>query len=337
MLQTRYNLSLTKNTDVNGLQHSPATNTVQNSFGIRRARLNIRSQVSERFDLGLLLNFAEFSNTNIAGRVLENAFARYSLNDHFHVIAGQFRPYFGLEDAIQNDFIKSLDFSNGYYLFGRNGWQSFQTGVAIYGNINKTGSVVPVKYFIGIHNGNGRNQQMDNDNGKHFYTRLEADVTKKTKLGVNGGIGTVKNIRGNVYGIDAKTVLPLNQLWEMELRSEYKNGNNFENFLLDSTIGKKLANHRMQTWFVNPIMRYKILNSQVKAIEFSSRFEHLRENYKINSNSWNTLTPMVSVELAEEIAAVLQVGANINRYKKQVPLTSQNNNTLFVTQLQLRF
>ena len=73
-----------------------------------------------------MLNFAEFNNSNLTGKVLEQAFVRYSHNKHLKIQLGQFRPYFGIEDKIPSEFIKSVDFSNGYYLLGKNGWQSFQ-------------------------------------------------------------------------------------------------------------------------------------------------------------------------------------------------------------------
>ncbi len=58
----------------------------------------------------MMLNFAEFNSSNLTGKVLEQAFVRYSHNKHLKIQLGQFRPYFGIEDEIPSEFIKSVDF-----------------------------------------------------------------------------------------------------------------------------------------------------------------------------------------------------------------------------------
>lgn len=49
----------------------------------------------------MMLNFAEFNSSNLTGKVLEQAFVRYSHNKHLKIQLGQFRPYFGIEDEIR--------------------------------------------------------------------------------------------------------------------------------------------------------------------------------------------------------------------------------------------
>ena len=87
---------------------------MSNSFNLRRARFIVKSKINDRFDLGIMLNFSEFNSSNVSGKVLEQAFVRYAHNKHLKIQLGQFRPYFGIEDEIPADFIKSVDFSNGY-------------------------------------------------------------------------------------------------------------------------------------------------------------------------------------------------------------------------------
>ena len=152
LLQTRYLVSLTDQVDVTGTNVADIDKLVSNSFNIRRARFIIKSKINDRFDLGIMLNFSEFNNSNVSGKVLEQAFVRYAHNQHLKIQLGQFRPYFGIEDEIPADFIKSVDFSNGYTLLGKNGWQSYQTGVAVYGDINNHKN--PFKYYVGVTNGN---------------------------------------------------------------------------------------------------------------------------------------------------------------------------------------
>lgn len=172
LLQTRYVLSLTNQVDVNGKHHDGVeSKPVTNSFLVKRARLMVKAAINDHFAANFMINFADFSTTP-TGKVLENAFIKYTLNKHFNVQAGQFRPFFGIEDVVPVDLIRTLDYSNQYYAFGNNGWQSFQIGVTVLGAINKD-DAKPLKYYAGVYNGNNRNQLTDNDNTKNLYLRLE--------------------------------------------------------------------------------------------------------------------------------------------------------------------
>ncbi|QDW24155.1 hypothetical protein FFJ24_004675 [Pedobacter sp. KBS0701] len=135
VLQTRYVLSMDKNVDINGKNYDPAmSKAISNTFMIKRARVMVKGDINDHFSANILANLAEF-NSDPTNKVLENAYIKYSLNEYFHIQAGQFRPFFGIEDAMAVDIIRTLDFSNQYYAFGKNGWQSFQTGLSVLGNV----------------------------------------------------------------------------------------------------------------------------------------------------------------------------------------------------------
>lgn len=334
LLQTRYLGSLTKNVDVNGKNFDPAgtAGKITNTFMLKRVRLLVKGTVNDHFSANLLVNFAEFSS-DPANKVLENAFIKYTLNKHFNVQAGQFRPFFGIEDVVQNDIIRTLDYSNQYYAFGASGWQSFQTGVAIYGNINKGGQL---RYYTGAYNGNNRNQATDNDNSKNVYGRLEADITKHLSLGINAAQGSLGAGTGNALGIDVKGNIKLNERWELYLGGEYKTGTNFA---LYNALAVKPALHdvRMQGFYVFPIVRYNYNMRRVRAIEFSSRYEYFNESYKLAHNARQTIIPNVSLIFADDFYAALQMGVSIDMYQRQVPLTMANTHNLAYLQLQVRF
>ena len=119
----------------------------------------------------MMLNFS--LTTNLTGKVLEQTFVRYSHNKHLKIQLGQFRPHFGIEDEIPSEFIKSVDFSNGYYLLGKT-----------VGKVSKPELLFmvmsimlknPLKYYVGATNGNSRGSEIDNDQSKHVYARLEKD------------------------------------------------------------------------------------------------------------------------------------------------------------------
>ena len=336
LLQTRYLFSLTKDVDVTGTNILDPDKLVTNSFSIRRAKLGLKTKVNDRFDLGLLLNFSEFNSSSLTGKVLELAFVRYSHNKYLNIQMGQFRPYFGIEDEISSEFIKSLDFSNGYSLLGKNGWQNYQTGIAVYGNANN--SKFPLKYYIGVTNGNSRGQETDNDKSKHAYARLEKEFPQNMKLGINGGIGSYVNKSGSVLGVDINKIFSLNKKWSLEVLTEYKEGTNFTEFGSSKLLPKpELKEFRFRDFYLNPIVRYQLNLPRLRSIEFSSRYEYLNPNYQLDGNIRQTLTPMLNLEFADQYSACLQLGAIIEDYKNNIPLTSEFDHSTFFAQVQLRF
>jgi hypothetical protein len=336
VLQTRYLLALTKNTDINGKNFDPlVTKGITNTFMTKRARVMVQATINDHFSANILANLSEF-NTDPTNKVLENAYIRYSLNKYFHVQAGQFRPFFGIEDAVAADIIRTLDFSNQYYAFGKNGWQSFQTGISIFGSIIPSGKL---RYFVGAYNGNNRNQSSDDNNTKNFYTRIEADPAEGCTIGINAGSGSLgQSGTGNALGADATAKITLSRKWDLLLMGEYKSGANFIEY--NSSAGEpKLAlnQFRMQGFYFFPTIRYNNNTRRLRAIEVSSRYEYLDENYKINSNARQTIIPNVSLIFADDFYAALQVGVSIDMYKKDVPLTTTYTRNLAYVQLQIRF
>lgn len=63
-----------------------------------------------------------------------------------------------------------------------------------------------------------------------FTPRLEKDFKENLKIGVNGGIGSYMNQSGNVIGADVEKTFTINPKWNLEIISEYKEGNNFSEF-----------------------------------------------------------------------------------------------------------
>jgi hypothetical protein len=337
LLQTRYVGSLTKNVDINGKHFDPAqTKGNTNSFLIKRARVQVKANINDHFSANLMTNFAEFSSDPIT-KVLENAYIKYRLNSHLNIQAGQFRPFFGIEDALPVDLIRTLDYSNQYYAFGSNGWQSFQIGISVFGDVTKKGQL-PLRYYAGVYNGNNRNQSTDNDNGKNIYARLESDLQKDLTIGINAAYGSQGNGTGNAFGIDMLTGLRFSSKWRLMLGAEYKNGSNFVLHNSITTAPKPdLSEFRMQGFYIFPILRYEYKQPRVRAIELSSRYEYYNENYKQEGNVRQTIIPNLTVLFADDYYVALQAGIAIDMYKREVPLTSAYSHSLGYVQLQIRF
>ncbi|NCD70207.1 porin [Mucilaginibacter agri] len=336
LLQTRFVNSLTSDVDVNGKNFNENSDSkITNTFLLKRVRFMVKGTVNDHFSANLMFNFAEFSS-NPTNKVLENAYVKYTLNKHLNVQAGQFRPFFGIEDAMPVDVIRTLDYSNQYYAFGASGWQSFQVGLSIFGDITGEGQL-PVRYYAGVYNGNNRNQPVDNDNQKNVYGRLEATIGKTMIVGINGAFGSQGNGGGDAWGADVIGKAKISTNWQFLFGTEYKNGTNLALYNTYTVPRPPLSQVRMQGIYVFPIMRYSFNMPRVRAIEFSSRYEYLNENYKFDSNPHQTIIPNVSLVFADDFYAVVQMGVSIDMYKNDIPLTTTYSHNLGYLQLQVRF
>jgi len=336
VLQTRYVLSLDKDVDINGKNFDPATSkAISNTFLIKRARVMVKGDINDHFSANILANLAEF-NSDPSNKVLENAYIKYSLNEYFHVQAGQFRPFFGIEDAMAVDIIRTLDFSNQYYAFGKNGWQSFQTGISVLGNVIPGGKL---RYFAGAYNGNNKNQSSDDNNTKNLYGRLEADFLKDFTIGINAGSGSIASSSiGQAYGADATAKIPLTKKFDLLLMAEYKTGANFLAYNADKQLlHPDINEYQMHGFYFFPTLRYNHESRRLRAVEFSCRYEYFDENYKLASNPRQTLIPNISLIFADDFYAAVQLGVAIDRFKNQVPLSTTYNHSLGYVQLQIRF
>jgi len=336
VLQTRYVRSLDKDVDINGRNFDPATTkAISNTFLVKRARVMVKGDINDHFSANILANLAEF-NSDPTNKVLENAYIKYSLNEYFHIQAGQFRPFFGIEDAVAVDIIRTLDFSNQYYAFGKNGWQSFQTGISVLGNVIAGGKV---RYFAGAYNGNNKNQSSDDNNTKNLYGRLEADFLKDFTIGINVGSGSMASSSiGQAYGADATAKIPLSKKFDLLLMAEFKTGANFLAYNADKQLSRPdMSEYQMQGFYFFPTLRYNHESRRLRAVEFSCRYEYFDENYKLASNPRQTLIPNVSLIFADDFYAAVQFGVAIDRFKNQVPLSATYNHSLGYVQLQIRF
>ncbi|KUF43100.1 porin [Myroides marinus] len=340
VFQTRYLENFKKGVDIDGLHHATTpekTSYSNSSFDIKRMRVSMNVKITENLEVNTLVNFADFKS-DPKTKVLENAYAKYTVNRYFQITVGQFRPLFGLEETYPVDIVKSIDYSNSYYLFGNNGWMSFQVGAAITGSVDLGN--VPMSYGFSVTNGNGKNKT-DSDDGKHYSSRVLFNIDKKHdfNVGFSGGIGEVQ--KENVYavGIEAAAKFPLGDRWCLDFQTEAKQGNNHDAFFKlkpEERLGS-LDNYLMRSFYVVPNVRYEIGKKHFQAVEFSCRYEYLDAESKLNSNARQTLVPMFSLEFLKNYGARIQIGMQIDNYKKNIQNTSTYNSNLAFIQLQCRY
>lgn len=336
LLQARYLESFGDNVDVLGVHHATGDVT-QSSFDIKRMRVGLNTKLSEATEVVILVNLADFKS-DTRGKVLENAYGKYTFNKYIALTGGQFRPAFGIEELVPVDIIKSFDFSNQYYEFGKNGWTSFQIGASATGafDIGK----IPVNYAVSVLNGNGKNVEMDKDNGKQYSTRWVFELSKEHKinLGLNGGFGKVFKEDVFAVGADITSDFKLTDRLTFDLQIEYKQGTNHNLYFslpVENRVGD-VADYQMRGVYFLPNLRYVVNYKKLTALELSCRYETFDPNYKIDSNVRQTFTPMISLEFGKAYLGRIEMGFEIDRFDRNIPNTSSYNDDLFLIQLQLR-
>lgn len=336
LFQARYITSLAKDVDVGGLHHVDHSGT-DNTFALKYMRAQVQAKISKRTEVVALVNLADFKN-DPKTRVLENAYLKYTFNPKIAITVGQFRPWFGIEETYPVDVIKSLEWSNQYTEFGKNGWTSFQIGASIGGTL-QLGNL-PFQYAVSVVNGNGKNQVSDSDNGKQYMSRLVFGISKKygVNIGLNGGVGEV--VKKNVYawGADIVGNIPFSQKWNLDLQLEGKQATNhslYTSLAEDQRIGG-INNYLVRGFYFLPNLRYEIRHKNLSAIEASCRFEYLDRNFSMNPNPRQTFTPMLGLEFLRNYGARIQVGVQMDRYKHQYENTTTYNGNLFIVQVQSR-
>lgn len=336
LLQARYLESFGDNVDVLGMHHSTGDLT-QSSFDIKRMRVGLNTKLSKATEVVILVNLADFKS-DTKGKVLENAYGKYTFNKYIALTGGQFRPAFGLEELVPVDIIKSFDFSNQYYEFGKNGWTSFQIGASATGAFDV--GKIPVSYAVSVLNGNGKNVEMDKDNGKQYSTRWVFGFSKEYKinLGLNGGFGKVFKEDVFAFGADITSDFKLTDKLTFDLQIEYKQGTNHNLYFsqpVDQRIGE-VSDYQMRGVYFLPNLRYVVNYKKLTALEISCRYETFDPSYKVNSNVRQTYTPMISLEFGKAYTGRIEMGFEIDRFDRNIPDTSTYNDELFLIQLQLR-
>ncbi|QGK77060.1 porin [Flavobacterium sp. SLB02] len=320
-----------------GLQHTNG-DAVEDTFDIKRMRLGLTTKLGEGFDIVILANFADFKS-DPKGKVLENAFARYTFSKNIGVMAGQFRPAFGIEELNPADILRSFDYSNQYTEFGNNGWASFQIGASVFGSFNL--GKLPVSYAFSAVNGNGRNQVSDKDDGKQYSSRFAFELDKKHNInfGINGGIGEVFNHKVFAVALDLTADFKLSDKLILQTQLEAKQGINhylYYSLAADSRT-TNINDYEMRGAYFLPNLRYEIKYQKLTAIEFSCRYEYFDRSFKINSNARQTYTPMAGLEFGKGYTGRIEMGMQFDNYKHNIANSTAYDNNLFIIQFQGRF
>lgn len=342
MMQVRYWNGFDSNINSSdGKYYTNSEEAVSNYLEMRRVRLNSTFNINERLEATILVNFADFK-TLPTNKVLENAFVKYKFSKQLNIIAGQFRPAFGLENTASADVLRSIDYSNGYNDLGANGWQSFQTGVSVIGDLPLP---IQANYAISYVNGNGKNQTSDNNDNKLISGRLQFTLSEpyNFKVGGSGGVGNEWEHQTYILSADLTADFNLGEKTVLQLQAEAKQGTNhafFGKIFAATAADNKLDDYAMRGAYFLPNIRFLTPNKNLNSLNFSCRYEYWDSNFKTTNNNYKqTITPMIAAEFLKDDTAKLSFGVQIDKFKKSIDIdkTSMHDNNMFFMQFQVRY
>ena len=164
------------------------------SFDIRRARLDLKGAVTERFEYRLQADFAG------ATAKLIDATAAYTFDPALKITIGQFKVPFSLENLTSSPKLETIDRSQvvealvarGKDVIGNHNGRDI--GIQASGTLFEIGNQKLVEYAAGVFNGAGTNK-LDANVNKDYAARLVVHPVQGLDIGGSyyGGYATLGN------------------------------------------------------------------------------------------------------------------------------------------------
>lgn len=181
--------------------------SIKDTFDIRRARLDIKSDVTERFDYRTQIEFGGTSTTNQV--FLLDGTIGYKVTPYLKLTGGQFKIPFSQENLTSSPKLETMNRSQVVEALVARGADVIgnQNGRDI--GLQASGSFLPIKdtyflfdYAVGVLNGAGINKT-DNNEQKDFVGRLVFRPIKDLSVGSSfyagrSGVSTARGDRDRI-------------------------------------------------------------------------------------------------------------------------------------------
>lgn len=132
--------------------------------------------------------------------------------------------------------------------------------------------------------------------------------------------------------------LPLSQRFTLDLTGEYKHGANISAYRnADKASANPAGRFQNRGFYLFPNLRYDYKHPRLRSIEFSSRYESFDENFRLDRNKRQTLTPMLSLEFTDDYFARLQLGYTMEMFDHSTSAMPKKRYNIAVAQMQVRF
>lgn len=202
-----------------------AQKTVNNTFLLHRARLDVKGDITSDWSYEI---YTEFAGANPK---LLDAYTTYKVADYLKFSAGQFKIPFSLENLYSDSQLEFIDRAqvvnalaarSSDVIGNQNGRD---IGFQVSGAFAKVNGAYLFDYSLGVFNGNGYDVTTDNNNHKDLAGRLGIHPIANLNIGVDyyngrGNYGTpAKDHKREREGIDARYVIG-----GLSLQAEYDKG-----------------------------------------------------------------------------------------------------------------
>lgn len=288
-IQPRYNYS----TD------STALNT--NNFGIRRFEIKIASELTEMIALEVNYDFGAMK-TGVGGD-LRDAFLKLTLHDWARVQFGQFKkPMLKEEFLTSSSAIRTIDRGLVDKALADNLFADRDLGIMLNGD--GYNDDIPVEYWFGVFNGNGRNVGSDNNAAKQFSAHVEYSPL----VGVTIGWDASAIGYNNKNGVQAKTYKPIYADSSKSLSTtkyKFAQGLNlelaFEDFSVVSEyyLWDQSANDAVSAFkktvkangfYISPLYTTRLESDLISKMDFGMKYEQINPNLGQTNNIKKAIT-----------------------------------------------
>jgi phosphate-selective porin OprO/OprP len=291
--------------------------TVNNTFLLHRARLDVKGDINDNWSYEV---YTEFAGVNPK---LLDAYTTYKVADYLKFTAGQFKVPFSLESLIDDSKLEFIDRSQVVNaLAGRStdviGNQNGRDiGIDVNGSFVKTGNHYLFTYTFGVFNGAGYDVTTDNNNHKDIAGRLGINPINNISIGAdiyNGqgnyilpGAKAATNNKRDRDGVDVRYVIG-----GLSLQAEYDAGT-------DATI-KRNGWYGQASYFVLP-----------KKVQLGVKYD----TYDPNTIATDVKTQIYTGAASYYFNSWAKFTVNYLYKRESTPAQIQNN--ILEAQLQLTF
>ncbi|MDB5090523.1 MAG: hypothetical protein JWR09_4517 [Mucilaginibacter sp.] len=228
-LANRHGISIGRALQISGLVQARyqgfEQSNVNNSFDLRRVRLDLRGNITDSWSYDV---YTEFGGTGVK---LVDAFVAYTAGDYLKFSAGQFKIPFSVESLTSDSQLEFSDrsqvvealVSRTKDVIGNSNGRDI--GIMVSGSFAKIDDFYLFDYSFGVFNGAGYDVTTDNNNHKDLSGRLSVHPVKNLSVSADfyngqGNYGTpATNQKRNRTGFDARYV------WKaLSLTAEYDKG-----------------------------------------------------------------------------------------------------------------
>jgi len=333
------------------------TKASSNGFKIRRFEFKLATELNDW--IGFDLNY-DFSPKSTGGTGdLRDAILRFKLNDFAKISVGQFKkPVLKEEFLTGAGSIRLVDRGLLAKWLTDNNFAERDLGIGINGDTKKLD--IPVSYWAGIFNGNGKNNASDNNSAKQIVAHLEykpldfltvgggfttigynnnfagssknksvADSTKsKTQINWQTAFGgNVELVFGDLSVISEYYQFDNAKLWESALPAGARNV---------TAVNVFRKGVEAYGYYINPLYLIKLDSETFPKVDFGAKYEVLDPDKNSDKNTITEITVGTSLYFHEN-GSRIQFNYLVNTDEtRKLKKLSENVNT-FVVQSTFKF